>query len=350
MKIKRKHPIFFKILSVVGFILFIVSCGSFGYWYIEDYAPLDAIYMTVITLTTTGFGEVIPLTKNGKIFTMVLLLIGVAIVTYSLTTIMNYIVSIDFSNRRREKMEKKISELEGHTIVCGYGRMGEIICKKLHEEGITFVVIEKRESLIQLLKANRFLHIEGDASTDENLEKAGIEKAKTLVSVIDSDADGLYIALAGRTYNPDMHIIVRANERSARKRMIRAGADKVVLPFVMSGMKVAESVITPEVEESFSIPTVNNDGDTQIKIMDLLIGEESQLIGQTIDSVGVEIRKLIIIGVKKADKSFTFNPDGEYVFEVGDTIVAMGELDACSDAVEKFSLSYNPEQTLAEAA
>ena len=126
---QHKHPIFFKIAMIILFISFVVMCGSFGYWYIEDYTLLDAVYMTVITLTTTGFGEVIPLSSNGKLFTMVLLLIGVAVVTYSLTSIMNYIVSIDFSHRRREKMEKKISQLSDHTIVCGFGRMGEIICK-----------------------------------------------------------------------------------------------------------------------------------------------------------------------------------------------------------------------------
>lgn len=346
MNFNENHPILTKIILILLFIFVVVACGSFGYWYIEDYSILDAIYMTVITLTTTGFGEVVPLTSNGKIFTMVLLLIGVAIVTYSLTTIMNYIVSIDFSNIRREKMEKKISQLKGHTIVCGYGRMGEIICKKLHEEGVTFVVVEKRENLIALLKKNGFLHIEGDASSDENLEKAGIKEAKTLVSVIDSDTDGLYIALAGRSFNPDLFIIVRANERKARRRMIRAGADKVILPFVMSGMKVAESVINPEVEETFSISQLQTS--TKIQIVDLLIEDQSTTKGRDIQSVGKEISEIIIVGVKKSDESLIFNPKGEYLFEAGDTLIAMGERASCLAAVERFNLSYNPKQTLTE--
>jgi len=147
----RTQNVFLKILSIFLFICLIILIGSLGYWYIEDYNFLDALYMTVITLTTTGFGEVIPLTTNGKIFTMFLLIVGMGFVTFSLSTIMNYIMSIDFSKKRREKMEKKASELKGHTIVCGYGRMGEIICKRLKEDGVKFVVIEKRESLIQLL-------------------------------------------------------------------------------------------------------------------------------------------------------------------------------------------------------
>jgi voltage-gated potassium channel len=346
MNFKQKHPVYTKILSILFFIFLIVLIGSFGYWYIEDYGILDAIYMTVITLTTTGFQEVVPLTQNGKIFTMVLLLIGVAIVTYSLTSIMNHLVSLDFSSLRREKMEKKISNLIGHTIVCGYGRMGEIICKKLHEEGVTFVVIEKRPDLIAMLKKNLFLHIEGDASSDENLEKAGVERAKTLVSVVDSDTDGLYIALAGRTYNADLNIIVRANEKSAERRMLRAGANRVILPFVMSGLKVAESVISPEVEGSFSISTLSEGKDAEIKIIDYLVNESSELIGKDINSVGQDIKKMIIVGIKKEDKSFVFNPGGDYTFCQGDTLISMGERVDCEDMMEKFHLSYNPEQSL----
>ena len=156
MNLATRNKILFKIRSIILFISFVVALGSFGFWYIEDYGLVDAVYMTVITLTTTGFQEVIPLTQNGKIFTMALLLIGVGIVTYSLTSIMNHIVSIDFSSLRREKMEKKISSLKGHTIICGYGRMGEVICKKLHDEKVTFVVIEQRPQLIALLKKNDF--------------------------------------------------------------------------------------------------------------------------------------------------------------------------------------------------
>jgi voltage-gated potassium channel len=347
MDLNTKKYILFKILSIMLFISLVVALGSFGFWYIEDYGVVDAIYMTVITLTTTGFQEVVPLTQNGKIFTMALLLVGVGVVTYSLTSIMNHIVSIDFSSLRREKMEKKISNLKGHTIVCGYGRMGEVICKKLHEENITFVVVEQHPELIALLKKNQFLYIEGDASSDENLEKAGVQHAKTLVSVVDNDADGLYIALAGRTYNPELNIVVRANEKSAEKRMIRAGANRVILPFVMSGLKVAESVIFPEVEESFRISTINNGKDTEIKIIDYLVNESSDLIGKSINTIGKDIKKMIIVGIKKNDNSFVFNPGGEYVFCQGDTLISMGEREHCESMMERFNLICSTEQVFA---
>ena len=123
------------------------------------------------------------------------------VITYCASTIVNYVVSIDFSAKRREKMEKKIKDLKGHTVVCGYGRMGEIICEKLAKEGVTFVVIEKKPELIELLKKTQFYYLEGDAACDLTLEKSSIENAKVLVSVIDSDSDGLYLALAARSYN-----------------------------------------------------------------------------------------------------------------------------------------------------
>lgn len=191
---------FIKLLKVISFLTFVVLLGSFGYQYIEGYSFIDAVYMTVITLTTTDFGEVQPLGLYG------------------------------------------------------FGRMGPIICKRLYEKGIQFVVIEKNPHLISQLQKTDYFFIEGDAANDENLVKAGIEKAKFLVSVIECDADGLYIALAGRSFNPDLQITVRTNEANAERRMKRAGANKVILPFLMSGMKVAEYVINPNFEDLFQIP------------------------------------------------------------------------------------------------
>lgn len=332
-----QSKVLLKILGIILFIGMVVFLGSLGYYFIEDYSPLDAVYMTIITLTTTGFGEVVPLTTNGKIFTMGLLLIGMGIVTYSISSIVTYIFSIDFSIKRRERMEKEIAQMHNHTIVCGYGRMGEIICKKLLAEGVPFVVIEKRENLIKLLQLAKIPYIEGDASNDENLEKAAIKSAKVLVSVIDSDSDALYITLAARSYNPKVHIIARANEQNAKKRMMRAGANKVVLPFVMSGLKVAESIINPAVEEFLSLEEIQNEG--TVHLGDLHITPESTVVGKKIKDIGPSIHKLIIVGIRKDDKQFIFSPRGDYQFEPGDCIIAMGEQDDYLQMKKQFNLS-----------
>lgn len=234
-------------------------------------------------------------------------------------------------------MEKKISDFENHTIVCGYGRMGEVICKKLSSEGVPFVVIEKREDLIRMLEKAQYNFIEGDASNDETLLKASIKKAKVLVSVIDSDSDGLYVTLAARSYNPKLHIIARANEQNAKKRILRAGANKVVLPFVMSGLRVAESVINPAVEEFLSLEEFQNEG--SVHLGDLHITPESDIVGKSIGEIGPFIEKLIIVGVRKQDKSFVFSPRGKYLFENGDCIIAMGEQDDYIEMKKRYNLS-----------
>jgi voltage-gated potassium channel len=328
-----------KILQVSLIVFAILIMGSIGYWKIEDYEFIDAVYMTVITLTTTGFREVRPLSENGKIFTIFLLLMGMGVVTYSISSIVSYITSIDFSKRRRDKMEKRINLFKNHTIVCGYGRMGEIICKRLEEENIPFVVIERRETLVQLLKQRSYHYIEGDAAHDEHLIKAGIERAKTLVSVIDNDADGLYIALAARSFNANLQIIVRAGEQNAKKRILRAGADKVILPFVMSGLKVAESIINPAVEDFLNIPDAQGAEGEPIQLADLYVTEESTIIGKELAEVGPLVKKIIIVGIRKKDHTFIFSPGGEYVFEIGDCLIAMGEQLAYKQTQEKFNLS-----------
>lgn len=329
-----------KILKVLLFITVVIFIGSLGYFLIEGLRPLDSIYMTVITLTTTGFREIAPLSDTGKIFTIILLLTGMGVVTYSLSTIVSYIASIDFSKRRREKMEKKISNFVGHTIVCGYGRMGEIICKKLEEKGVKFVVIEKKESLIGFLKKTNYHYIEGDAAHDENLIKAGIKNAKVLVSVIDSDADGLYITLAARSFNQELSIIVRANEPNAQKRMTRAGANKVVLPFVMSGIKVAETVINPYAEDFFNIPDPGGDSMDYVQVSDMFVTENSSIIGKELKEIGDKLEGLIIVGIRKKDHSFKFKPRGNYVFEKDDCLIAMGDPENHNRAAKEFNLAF----------
>jgi voltage-gated potassium channel len=332
-----KNRILIKILGIIIFISFVVFLGSLGYYFIEGYPMLDAVYMTIITLTTTGFGEVIPLSEKGKIFTMFLLLVGMGIVTYSISSLISYIFSIDFSIKRRERMEKRISQFKNHTIVCGYGRMGEIICKKLNDEGVPFVVIEQREHLIKMLEKAKFHYIEGDASNDENLEKAAIKQAKVLVSVIDSDSDGLYITLAARSFNPGIHIIARANEQNAKKRMIRAGANKVVLPFVMSGLRVAESIINPAVEAFLSLEDIQNEG--SVHLGDLHITPDSTIVGSTIGEIGPSVDNLIIVGIRKKDQSFIFSPRGKYQFEEDDCIIVMAEQEHYLEMKKRFNLS-----------
>ena len=336
-----------KILAITTLIVVIVIGGTLTYASLESLPFFDALYMTVITLTTTGYGDLVPRTIGGKVFTIFLLLLGVGLVTFSVSTILSYIASIDFTQRRRQKMENKIKDFEAHTVVCGFGRMGEIICRRLKEESVKFVVIEKKEHLLEKLNSEGYNYIVGDAAHDDILLKAGVDKARVLVSVVDNDSDGLYIALACRSFNKDLQIIVRANERSAERRMLRAGADKVVLPFVMSGLNVAESVLNPGVEDFLNIKGMrgSHGEEVPIQLADLYVSEKSDLVDKKLSEVGPQMEDIIIVGVRKLNKKFVFNPRGDYTFEQGDCIIAMGAQEDYVKTRDRYHLaSYLPKQ------
>jgi len=220
-------------------------------------------------------------------------------------------------------MESKISKLHGHTIICGFGRMGRIICKELHENKMDFVVIDKNKDNIENLSKTPYLWLGADASNDETLLKAGIVRAKTLISMIDNDADALYLTLASRNLNNKIQIISRANEENAEKKLYLAGADKVVLPFIMTGHKVAESIVNPAVEDFLNISGVKGKKG-HLQLADIIVDEHSHLKGRTLQDCGVKKQELIIVGIKKPDSTFIFAPKGDYVFALGDCVIALG--------------------------
>jgi voltage-gated potassium channel len=311
------------ILTLLVLLLLITFGGAIGYMFLEGWPFFDSLYMTIITLTTTGFGEVKPLSSLGRVFTMILLVMGVGLVAYSATTFINVFFSYNWAERRKRKMDKKILALRDHTIIIGFGRMGKIICKELHEAGHEFVVIEKHDQLHTDLQNSPYLWMAEDAAQDENLWNAGIENAKNLVIMIDDDADALYITLAARSLNREIEILVRANAESAKKKLKLAGADKVILPFVMSGHKVAESILNPAVEDLLNISGVKG-GQGQLQIADIIVSKKSYLVNMTLGNCGILREEMIVVGIKKPDRSFIFAPKEDYIFEIGDCIIALG--------------------------
>lgn len=320
-------------------VLLVTMFGTIGYRLIEGWSFFDSFYMTIITLTTTGYQEVHHLSDQGRVLTIMLLILGMGIVAYSVTAVTSYILNLDFKQRGKERMQKKIEKLKGHTIVCGFGRMGQVICEELYRKQNDFVIIEQDPSKTETMKELGYLYIDGDAAHDENLIKAGIENANVLVSMIDNDSDGLYIALAGRSLNEKMYILVRANDENARRRILRAGANKVILPTIMSGLKVAQSVLNPAVEDFLDI-SIHDNHNEKIQLVDLSVTEESTLVNKTIEEMGPLVRDLIVVGIRKPDHTFIFNPLSSYVFEKDDTLIAMGSQIAFENAIEQYKLCF----------
>ena len=302
----------------------LVTAGTGGYMAIEGWGLLDALYMTIITLGTVGFREVHELSAIGKIFTMSLIVIGVSVLGY----IVGSLAQIMFEGQiqrmiGRKKVEKKIMSLEGHYIICGYGRIGALICKEFAAKPIPFVVIEKYPEAHEKLHNEEYLHIRGDATEDDTLLRAGIKKAKGLISVVTSDTENVYITLTARGLKPDLYILARSGEESSEIKLQRAGANKVISPYVIGGSRMAQAILRPNVVDFIEIATGREHLELQME--EIIIPANSSFIGENLVSSGFRKETgVIIIGIKKHSGRMVFNPDSHTKLEGHDTLIVLG--------------------------
>ena len=313
-----------KLLLAFLLIFFVISFGTLGYMLIEGWNLLDSLYMTIITLASVGYKEIHDLSVDGKIFTIVLIIGGVGTVAYALTAGARIILEGELQDVfGRKRLEKKIKELKDHYIICGYGRMGKIICRELKEKNRKFLVIEKTP--VPLSDKEDMLIIQGDATRDEMLIEAGIEKAKGLVSVLPTDAENLFVVLSARGLNPYLSIVARAGDEGSEQKLLRAGADKVVSPYHIGGLRIAHTVLKPAVVDFIEFATKSGNIDLQME--EVKIQEASRLSGLTLDECGIG-RELgiIIVAIKKTDGDLKFNPTFRSAIHAGDTLIALGEI------------------------
>ncbi|BCS52472.1 TrkA family potassium uptake protein [Geobacter sp. SVR] len=306
-------------------LLLLVSTGIFGYMTIEHWRFLDALYMTVITLGTVGFREVHDLSDSGKVFTMVLVVVGVSVIGY----IVGSLAQIMFEGQiqrvmGRNKVEKMIKNLKGHYIICGFGRIGSLICKEFKANKVDFVVVEKDAETAEKLHEEGYLYMRGDATMDEALLKAGIRNARGLISVVTSDTENVYITLTARGLNPDLYILARSGEEGSDIKLKRAGANKVVSPYIIGGTRMAQSILRPNVVDFIEIATGSEHLDLQME--EITIPEHSAFAGETLVSSGFRRETgVIIIGIKKDHGKMVFNPHSQARIEAGDTLIVLGE-------------------------
>ncbi len=306
-------------------LLMLVSVGTSGFMVIESWRFLDALYMTVITLGTVGFKEIHDLSDHGKIFTMLLIVVGVSVLGY----IVGSLAQIMFEGQiqrimGRKRVEKKIDALKDHYIICGFGRIGSLICKEFKANDLQFVIVEKNIETIEKLDEEGYLHMRGDATMDETLLKAGIKRAKGLISVVTSDTENVYITLTARGLNPDLYILARSGEEGSDIKLKRAGANKVVSPYIIGGSRMAQSVLRPNVVDFIEIATGSEHMDLQME--EIAIPDHSAFAGETLVSSG--FRKeigVIIVGIKKSHGKMVFNPHSQAKIEGGDTLIVLGE-------------------------
>lgn len=306
----------------------IVTLGTVGYSFIEDWPLFDSLYMTIITLATVGFREIAPLSDQGKAFTILLIVFGASIIAYSAGSLIRFTVEGQLRQiMGRKKVEKQIGKIEAHYIVCGYGRIGNLICKEFQAKPLPFVVVEKDPELCAKLAEEGVLFVQGDATDDETLETAGIRRAKGLITAVTSDTENVYITLTARGLNPSLFILARSGEEGSELKLRRAGASKVISPYVIGATRMAQAILRPSVVDFIEIATAGHNLELQLE--EIRIRNSSRLAGKNLINSG--IRKdlgIIIVGIKKGDGNMVFNPASETLIEAGDVLITLGEAPA----------------------
>lgn len=322
MKMTRVQRQFIVSLLLIAVVIIL---GTAGYVIIEKWSVFDALYMTVITITTVGYGEVHTLSYTGKTFTLLLIVFGVGTILYTFNNAARIVIEGEIQEIfGRKKVERRIKELRNHYIVSGYGRMGSVICRELKEKGARYVVVEKESSAIDGADPD-ILFIRGDATKDEVLREAGIERAKGLISVLPTDAENLYVVLSAKVLNPDLNIVARAGEEGSEQKLLRAGADRVVSPYHIGGLRIAHTVLKPTVVDFIEFAT--RSGNIDLQMEEIYVREGAGIAGSTLDQCGIG-RELgiIIVAIKRTGGDMKFNPTFKTVIKPGDILIALGEI------------------------
>lgn len=299
----------------------ILIVGTGGYMIIEGWSFLDAIYMTVTTITTVGYEEVHPLSTAGRIFSIVLIIGGMGGAFYALYGTVEYILSGYFRNTLwRRRMKARIAELKNHFILCGYGKVGQEIARSFAEEGVPFVVIDKSPETTASFEQAGYLYLIGDATSDDVLREAGIEQARGLVSAVDSDAENTYITLSGRQLNPKLFIAARGSE-AAETKLQRAGADRIVSPHSIGGRRMAMLALRPAVVDFIDTVTYRKGRELQLENVDII--GNSALTGLNLGEARNKTGITVLAMRKKGGKLIANPPDDEAIQE-GDRLIVIG--------------------------
>ena len=323
----RVPPLMFRRPILLAFValLALTSIGVVGYVVIVGMDFMDALYMTVITLSTVGYREVQPLGTAGQIFTIILIFGGFGIVLYSASLIAREIIEGEFQRTfGRRKVQRQIEQLSDHFIVCGFGRMGRIVCKELVAKPVPFVVIEQNPEALRNVEAEQFLVVEGDATEDQVLLQAGIKRARGLVSALSTDSDNVYVALTARELNSDLLIVARAEDERSERKLLHAGATRVVSPYVIGGHRMAHALLRPAVLDVIDLATHYRSIELQIEEVQIPKGGVG--VGATLQDSGIrETLGIIVIAIKKPNGEMLFNPRADVCIVEGDRLVVMGQ-------------------------
>ncbi len=308
----------------LGIILTIIIIGTVGYMLIEKWSFFDSFYMTIITISTTGFKEVKPLSTSGMVLTVGLIITGVLAIAYTGSRGIQVLVESQILRRRR--MAKRLSEISNHYIICGFGRMGKQIAEYLYDSNLDFVVIENEPNNVSKLTELNYPFVDADATDDDALKKAGIERAKGLVAVLSTDAENVFTTLSATELNDKTFIVARAIDEGTEGKLKKAGADRVVTPYELGGNRMVQLLLRPGVADFIEVIAKKQNVD--ISLEQIVVCKGSSLVGLTLAESPIRSElNIIIIGIDKSLGRFVYNPKSSTKIEVDDKLIAIGELE-----------------------
>jgi voltage-gated potassium channel len=304
----------------------VIVVGVTGYMLINGWDLLDSFYMVIITISTVGYTEVHPQGTPGRIFTSGLIVVGVATMLYGFGVFAETLADNAFGRYRRERqLQNDLSRLRDHFIICGYGRIGTQVVAEFEEHRVPYVVIDQTEEAIERIRAEGRLHIEGDASKEDVLKQAGIERARGLISAVDSDERAVYIVLAARAFNPNLYIVARAGRRDSIRRLELAGATRTISPYVMAGHRMAELAIRPAMVDV--LDTLHH-AEAGIGVEEMVVNPGSAAAGKTLEEGGLLAPDAArVLAVRRSDGALDVNPNGNLRLDEGDLVIALGTED-----------------------
>ncbi len=322
----RKSP-YWHLRTALLIFLGLITIGTVGYMIIERLSFWEALYMTVITVSTVGYREIVLPSRAGEIFTMLIIVSGLAAVVYVTTSVVELILEgrvLELMGRRR--FLRELQDITGHYVICGYGRVGRQIARECQARGTGVVVIEKEPSVVESCMNDGFITVKGDAAEESTLRDAGLERASGLVTALSSDADNLFVTMTARMVRPDIFIVGRCNSEDTESKLYRAGADRAISPHNIGGRRMAALLLKPMVCDFLDV--VTHGELVELTLEDITVEPGAPVIGRSIRDVLVDDLKGIgILGLKRPKRDFVVNPGGHTVLDAGDILIVQGSPD-----------------------
>ena len=313
-----------RIILITALIVLTMIIGTIGFRVLEDYPLFDAFYMTLITITTVGYQEVHPLSQAGRIFNSFLIVFGVSAMFFAIGMMTQTIIELQLQDRYGERKKRRaVMQMKDHYIVCGFGRVGRNAAFELQRAGATFLVVDRNEQRVERAAQAGMLAIKADATRDESLREAGVERARGFIAALATDAENVFVILSAKTLNPGLTVVTRASEEDAEEKLRRAGADTVFSPYSIAGHRLAQALVRPHVVQllDFAGQAVGLD----VTMEQMQVSPDSQLVSRSLGDLVPREARLIVLAIGKPDGKIIFKPPVEMQVTGGDLLIVMGE-------------------------